>query len=433
MKAALVACSLGINATLLTLVAVRPDITPAPLRDFLRRTFAAPEAPAPTPQKPKPRAKLWLHVYQENPAAFIARLRAAGFPASAIRALVTLEVSARYDERIRALEDPDPTAPFWRMKSPSYSVGTEQFEAIGQLRRDRARATRMLFADEFFNADSETTEDQRRQFGSLARAKADALQRIEDDYSEMNSMARAASGGVVLPQDREKLDLLAREKAADIAAILTPEELADYTLRSSPITRLLRTRWGEFDPTEAEFLAVFEAQKRLTERLGSNTFSQVEQSARDEAQTAYLWELHAAFGQERYAEFVWKTSAEYQQLSRITERNNLPSDTPQQLFGIREAITRESNRIYDDRAASVEAKRAALQQLAQVGRTRITMALGPTAAPSYLKIADRWLGYVESGAAVAFTKPETVTIATEHGTYSYTGLPNIRWLPRPGR
>lgn len=436
MKAALVACSFGINATLLGLLAVRPEIAPAPLGDFLRRTFAvapATETTPPVPRKPKPRAKLWAQVYHDDPAMFIVRLRAAGFPANAIRELVALELGVRYDERIRALENPDPNTPFWLMKPPAWAVGNGTFEAIGQLRRDRARAMRGLFTYAFFNGDDEITEDQRRQFGNLSRTKTDALQRIEDDYAEMNSMIRAAAGGIVLPQDREKLDLLLREKAADLAAMLTPEELADYTLRSSPITRMLRTRWGEFDPTEEEFLAVYQAQKNLNDRLGSNTFSEIEQRARDEAQAAYLWELHAAFGQERYSEFVWKTSAEYQQLSRIAERNNLPADTPQQLFGIREAIARESNRIYDDRTADVEAKRAALKQLAQVGRTQITTALGPNAAPSYMKIADRWLGYIEGGAAVAFTKPETVTVATEHNTWSYTGLPNIRWLPRPGR
>lgn len=436
MKAALVAFSLALNAALLVLLAVRPEIAPAPLRDFLRRTFTAAPArearPPPATRRPPPRVKLWTRVYHEDPATFLARLRAAGFPATAIRGLVTAESNARYDARIRALENPDPDTPFWLMKPPAYSWGNEKFEAVNQLRRDRARATRELFADDFFASD-DVTEEQRRQFGSLSSSKIDALQRIEDDYTEMNSAVRAASGGIMLPEDRRKLDLLSREKAADVAAALTSEELADYSLRSSPITRMLRTRWGEFDPSEAEFRVVFQAQKNLNERLGSNTFYTIEQRERDEAQAAYLWELSNAFGAARYSEFVWQTSAEYQQISRITERNNLPAGTPMQLFAIRDAIARESNRIFDERSVDVETKRAALKQLAQLGRVQISTLLGPTAGPSYLKVADRWLGYIENGAAVAFVKPDTVTVATEHGTHGYQGLPNLRRLPPPGR
>lgn len=433
MKTALVAVSLGINAALLGLLAARPEIAPTPVRDFIRGITKGPatkDVARPTPPRPKPRAKLWQSVYSENPATLVARLRAAGFPADVIRELVALEIGGRYDARLRELEDPEPNTPFWLMKARMFGWNDKKFEAINQLRQERARVLRELFADPFF-AGGEATSEQRRMFGNLSRVKADALQRIEEDYTEMNAAIRTAAGGMVLAEDRQKLDFLAKEKAADIAATLTPEEFADYSLRSSPITRALRARWGEFDPTEGEFLAVFQAQKNLNERLGSNTFSSVEQAERDKAQAAYLWELNDAFGPARYAEFVWKTSAEFQQISRIAERNNLPADTPNRMLAIREAIARESNRIYDAPSLDVEAKRTALKQLAEVGRTQITVALGPAAAPSYLKVADRWLGYVAQGAAVAFTKPDTVMIATENGTHSYTGLPNIRFLPQP--
>src|SRR5258707_692709 len=98
---------------------------------------------------------------------------------------------------------------------------------------------RDLLNDPFFATD-DVSATQRRQFGNLSRQKVDSVQRIEDDYSEMTSAIRAAMAGITLPEDRDKLALLAREKHADLAAVLTPGELADYELRSSPITSLLR-------------------------------------------------------------------------------------------------------------------------------------------------------------------------------------------------
>jgi len=71
------------------------------------------------------------------------------------------------------------------------------------------------------------------------------------------------------------------------------------------------------------------------------------------------------------------------------------------VFGLRDGVAQDSNRIYGDPALTLDQKRAALQALALQTRTQILAALGPTAGPAYVQTA-RWLTLVERGSAVTF-------------------------------
>lgn len=379
---------------------------------------------------PPERSKVWAVVHHEDSAAFVARLRAAGFPPGVIRGLVTARVNRRYDSQIRDLRDPDAATPFWKLKDGFYGEAHQRMEQTRELMQERARVARDLFADGFF-ANDEVSADQRRQFGRLSRSKIDILQRIEDDYSQMNSAVRAATGGINLPEDRAKLELLAREKLADLAAALTPEELADYRRRTSPITALLRDRSGGFEASEAEFHALFRVQENLNARISPGNFSLMDQGTRRVIHDQYLVELHTALGPARFADYVRESSDEFQQIVRLVERSNLPRELPVQVYDLRESIAIRSNQIFDDRTLDVQAKRDALQRLAQAGRQQILQVLGGIAGPSYLKITERWLPYLERGAAVSFARAQTLTFVTDSNRHSFGASPDFRFLPTP--
>ena len=219
LPALLLTGSLAVNLALFCALAWRPALAPPAFRDFFTRNFHAAVEPAnvtPVNLRPPPPAekpKLWTAFTSDDLATLVARLRAAGFPPEIIREIVQAQVNARYDARIRALQDPDPNTPFWKLPSSMVAFGatSKTREEINQLQRERSKLVRDLLRDDFF-ATSDVNAAQRRQFGNLPRNKLDAAQRIEDDYAEMTSAIRAAMKGVTLPEDREKLALLEREK-----------------------------------------------------------------------------------------------------------------------------------------------------------------------------------------------------------------------------
>ncbi len=439
----LLTSSLAANAALFGALAWRPALAPPAFRDFFARNFHVADAALATPSSPvveraPPARPLWTLLQTDDLRTLVARLRAAGFPPAVIREILRTQVNARYNSRLTALMEPDPKVPYWRVGSSFYGVDAKRNEEINQLQRDRAKALRDLLTDDFF-ATGDVTAAQRRQFGDLPRQKIDALQRIEDDYTEMMSQVRAGMNGITLPEDKAKLALLIREKQTDLAAVLTPAELADYTMRTSPITNLLRTRLDTFDPSAGEFQAIFQTQQALNDKLSVGTsggnVSAGDFQQRQAAQAEVEAQLKTALGDARYAEYSRAVSSEFQQLSRLAQRDNLPAAAAVQAYTARDQVTVESNRIFDDNTLSVDQKLAALQSLAQNTRAQLLATLGPTSGPAYVKIADQWLTNVERGSAVSFNSGGggITTMTTNNGVTSMVSLggsyPSFRRLP----
>lgn len=445
----LLAGSLLGNAALVGALIVQPSRLPAPLRDlFSADTPRAAASPPVTPSsalssQPASRGSqlstlnsqlpLWPALASDDLRTLVARLRAAGFPAHVIRSVIERRLSDLYTPRLRALEQADPNTPFWKIPSPYYSAGDKRLEDINLLYRERTKLSRELLRDHAL-ADDDITAAQRRQFGPLSPAKVDQLQRIEDDYAEMQSALRAATQGIMLPEDREKFALLAREKSADLAAILTPEELADYELRTSATTRFLRGRLTAFDPSEGEFRAIYAAQQAVNARFvgGPVEAQTMDRTARDAVADAYNAQLLAGLGAARYAEFLRSSDQSFQQLTRLAQQNSIPAPTAQLAYELRDTASRESNRILDDTTLSRDQQVAALKALAQTSRQQINALLGPKVGATYATVSGQWLGALDRGVAFS-TRGAPLTIISEGSTMSYSGSISYRSPGTPTR
>jgi hypothetical protein len=408
-RSILLAASILLNGAGAVAFVIRPETAPSAVREFLGRHFGRETAkpvppPKPAAQPPAP-TPLWHKLDAGGDlSTLVARLRRAGFPADIIRAMIEAEISARYDGRISALFEPDAGAPFWKAGPSFFTDGDKRMVQMNQLKQERDKLMRELLADPFF-ANDILTAIQRRQYGNLPGQKIDLLRRIEDDYAEMGTAIRSATHGIMLPEDREKLDLLARERRADLARVLSPEELADYDLRTSPLTSMIARQLSGFDASEAEFRAIFQAQQAFSYRLGPNaTGSSANFQDRRAAAQQLHTQLQASLGETRYADYMRETDPNYQQLVELSQREKLPSDAALRAYRLRDTVALESGRIADNASLNIEQKRAALQALAEGTRQQILGLLGPTAGSAYVKIIDgRWLNLVQQGNAVSFS------------------------------
>lgn len=443
MKALFLAASVAINIVLLAAFALQPSLAPALLRGFIGRHLgtaaAAPAAtanpsPAAAPRVDATSPKLWSTLSADDLPALIARLRAAGFPAALIRDVVNGLVNARYNARTRVLQAPDPSVPFWKRPATAFGAVDPRQEQVLALQRERTRMLRDLFKDPFF-ASATPAAAPTGVYAGLTVAQRESLERIEEDYAEMISGVRAQTGGVVLPADRAQLDLLNREKRADLAAILSPAELEEYEMRRSSTTSMLRSRLTTFDATEAEFRAIYQAQLAVNAKFPDMILSvsslNLTQAQRESAAQAFGDQLRVSLGEARYADYLAATNSDYQLLKRTVEQEKLPASTTQQVHDLRSALEREANRIADDPALNPDQKRAALQQLAQNTRQQITSALGPTASAAYLRSAGSVLDNVERGMVPTSSNLPALTIVTDNGSIGFGSGPSYRAIPNP--
>jgi hypothetical protein len=401
-----------LNSGLIAAFVLRPSLAPAGLRKHLPdRT----PPPALQPMNPATMGSAkaaeaddagWASLHSSDLATLVQRLREAGFPPVMVRAIVDAEVERQFSPRINELRRSVTETPYWKQDPGYYTGSAKLFESINQIYRERSRVLRDLLGNEGYGvAGVDPTAAQRRQYGNLSPAKIDLVRRIADDYAEMTGEIRSAMRGVTLPEDREKLALLEREKRADLAAILTPEELADYEMRTSPVTSRLRTALSIMDAGEAEFRAIYKAYEPFKDVLfptssGGMTFygSDLMEKRREATQQIHA-QLEAELGADRFGHYQRSTDSDFQQLYRLGQRDNVAYETVVQAYDARAPIAEASIKIVEDRNLSSDAKRAALKELAEKARTTLLSTLGPTTGPAYVGNA-RWLTYLDQGRGI---------------------------------
>jgi hypothetical protein len=161
------------------------------------------------------------------------------------------------------------------------------------------------------------------------------------------------------------------------------------------------------DATEAEFRALYQIHLPYADVLfpgfGGSSLTTLEMLLkRRELQDTLLAQASAALGESRAREFFRAGITEYQQLTRLAQRDNLPPDTAALVFDVRDQVASESKRIYENRALNTEEKRAALQALAQTTSNQLLVTLGSNAGQQYLKSAT-WLPVIANGAMITFS------------------------------
>lgn len=415
----LLAGSLAANAACAVVLALRPALAPSAVRDFFHLHDAAGDArlavetrrrddqaaKARAAAEAASRGLLWSALDSADLNTLVAHLRAAGFSPVQVRAIVSARVDARFDARRREITGAASATPYWKAEVSGMNSNPKVYEALNQVYRDRTRTLReVLGADFFADALGDATAEERRQFGDLPKAKIDQIQRIVDDYAEMTSQLRAGMQGITLPEDREKLALLEREKRADLAAILSPEELLGYEMRTSTIGSRLRPILGIMDATEEEFRTIFAIQQSLADRLyppGGSRGAEMSRQ-RQAAEQESSQRIAAALGPSRAADYARASDYEYQAIYRLAQQENLPADAASRAYDLRAATAAESRRIAESTTLDPAAKLAALQALAQSTKVGLIGALGTTAGDAYAKSAD-WLKLIANGGSIGIS------------------------------
>ena len=268
-------------------------------------------------------ADAWALVKSGDPAS-PTRLREFGFPDFAIRALARAELDARYAERENALR----VAPagYWQRDYAQW--GTRRIKdqsAYLDLRREKEAELKRLLGSAY--------QPDNKQSNAYARflpaEKAEELRLLEEDYQSM-SADRSVTTRLRLPEDAGRQRYLREQRRADIEALLTPEELAAYDMRTSPTANFLRYNLAGFDASEEEFKTLYALSRPLESLvLGAmigESSSAENGKARRELEATIDAEIKATLGDQRYAEYKRSQDYDYRTLLGLTRRLDLPAD-----------------------------------------------------------------------------------------------------------
>ena len=297
---------------------------------------------------------------------------------------------------------------WWRNRS---ATRTREEELLA--RRDLSAALIAAFGDDLGIGGVENVP-----LAFLSPEKRAALRNLTQDYDEM--MAKfGAGGGVQLASDREKLKLLRAERDRDLAALLTPAELADYELRTSPSAATVRSRYGDAIESEDDFKKLFALQKTFDEKFPVDALTgrvtPETMRARSDAQRQMQDDIRAALGDESYAALRRASDPELRTLDSLVSRLNLPAATTDRVAASRESYAAESQRINTDTSLSMPQRQAQLRDLGAKAKTDLATTLGSEAADAFVPRAS-WVGLLQNGLAFS-----TAPTANSPGGLSLAG------------
>ncbi len=357
--------------------------TPAPARSV------PPEASSPARPPAAPRTEADFRRLRTE-------LEALGLAPGIVRTVIAMLLNQAFQQRIAALQGQPGPDEYWR--NPSARAAAAAAAGMRELSREQRRLFRELVGSEL---DLDETAS-RRQFGGLPADKVAGLKRILADYADLEEQTFADQGGPGTSH-RARLELLAREKRADIERLLSPEELLTYDLRNSTAAHQLRGRLGQFEATEAEFRALYPAFKAVLDASGNDQPGRAVaemRSLREERERQLDAQLRHGLGEERYRAWQEANDTALQQTRALTARLNLPPQVAHDVIAVQKEFTPQLAAVDRDRDLSPNQRDARASALGLAARERLIQLLGPDGFEAYKRQGGGWLG-----AALSRTAP----------------------------
>jgi hypothetical protein len=379
------AASLAVNAALVGAFVMGVSGDPAASPGPSAAASAAPvRARAAVPAGVDP--ELWNKLPAGDWPALMASLHAKGFPPSVIRAIVAAQVSESFRDRRKALGSAIDNIPFWKNPIPD----PQTLAAQRALSREEQKILKNLFGPDLNADDPISAIDDERRLGGVPPEKRDQVRQILQEFNDQRNdiYDRARGGGTtisLLPDDQARLRQLDNLQHAELAKVLTPQELEDYDIRSSNTANSLRNQLTAFNATEGEFRALFRLQSAFDAQWGQMyaTPSQDEMRARSAAQGELNKQIEAALGPQRYADYQRSTDYSYRQATTLVARLELPHETADQLYAVRKDI--------EDRMRTAPMPPAQRAALAEEATAKVSALLGPRGFEAYKQNGGQWL------------------------------------------
>ncbi len=395
--------SLAANVALLGVIAAGSfTAKPEPARTVTIATKASTPQPATAAA-----SEAWTELSATDLAAERDRLQSEGFPPAMIRAILAAQIREQFAARRKAIDAAAANQPYWKNPIPD-----PQTQALSRaLAKEEQKALKELLGPDPVNSYAARL---RREFPELPAEKVDSIAAIRERYDELRQEIYGTGfrGGSTSPVERDKINSLEKAMQGEFATVLSPEELENYNLRTSSTANSLRYTLSNFDPTEAEFRALYRLQSAFDDqhRFVGGSMSQEQQRARSDAQKKLNDAIAASLGTARYADYQRTSDYNFRQTSQLVSRLNLPPETATTLYAVQKDIEDRRNAIYRDTTPETRSQMTQkVTALAEEATARINTILGgnKTATDAYKQYGGQWLNGMIPRPAVTTPAPTT--------------------------
>ena len=343
----------------------------------------------------------WSQLESTEYKEYIARLRAFGVPEKIIRDIIIADVAKLYRPRFAALRPPQkPKNPnFWETRNRNYypdrDMTKEQREQTAALRKEQTELIKELLGTDVYEAiakESGYPDWTERMYGPLPKEVRDKIGEMQQRFQEAQSEIYAKADGYIDQDTQADLAAVRKKFRAELATVLTPEQLEDYELRSSETAQRMRWELAAFEPDEKEFRAIHafkQAQEELTAARNSDDYNPTPEERKELSKKQK--ELEAALaetlGTNRASEYKLMDQYEYRNLLEA----GVSKESVLQIPNIKAEVEKATAKVRADKTLSEEQRRAALVAIKAETDQTLKELLGERRAKSYQSQGGWWL------------------------------------------
>lgn len=386
--------SVLLNVVLAALLVVRNK--PAP--DLTTGTHATPitntSAPAVTQTQNEPAASGgiaparfdWRMVESDDYRKYIANLRAIGCPEETIRDIIVADVNKLFESRRKELNAGGKKFEYWKTGNPFATlIDADKLERQQKLAQEKREVLKELLGA--------APEEKPDLFAGMnpfeamldflpAEKQSKVMQLIQDWQVKM---MKKMKGGPPDAVDTKEMLNAQKEMEAELATILSPQEMEDYQLRLSPTASTLRMQLAGFDPSEQEFRDIFKLAKAYDDQFKPMARS-TDKTEREQAETARKEmeaQIKTLLGDARYAEYKRAQDWTYKGIAKVAERNGLAKDAAVKVYDMKNIAEEQAQKVRGDKSLNKEQRHAALRGIRAETENSIRTVFGDKAFASY--------------------------------------------------
>ncbi|MCI0744987.1 MAG: hypothetical protein L0Y58_06235 [Verrucomicrobia subdivision 3 bacterium] len=358
-------------------------------------TVASPAATRPVPKVadsktltvtiPAGTAFDWRIVESEDYKKYIANLRAIGCPEETIRDIIIADVNKLFEARKKEIGGSSTNRfQYWRGGNFFTDLfNEEKLAKYKELAKEKQALLKELLGIEVAEKPDplggmnpyETLLD------FLPADKHSGLMDLEQKYA-----AKLMKSMKDLTRNPSLAREIQREKEAEMAKLLSPQEKEEYDLRMSQTAMIMRMQMGDFEMTENEFRDAFKLRKAFDDEfsvMGVPSNTQGDRDRRAAAQKELDVNLKAVLGEDRFREYRYDQELASSSLNDIAKEHNVPKQQAYKVFELKSVAQEQANAVRKDQSLTPEQRQAALDAIQTETRNAVNSVLGSTAGDAY--------------------------------------------------
>lgn len=344
----------------------------------------------------------WSQLEAADYKEYIARLRAFDVPEKVVRDIIIADVTKLFRPRFAALRPPKKpkSDKFWENRNWGYNGGREQptkeqREQTRALRKEQTDLIKELLGTGVYEEmakDSGYPDYTERMYGPLSKEDREKISTMQEKFQEEQSAFYAKVDGYIDQDSQAELTAIRKKFRAELATVLTPEQLEDYELRSSETSQRMKWELSSFDPDEKEFRAIHGHKQALEEldaaRNNEDTpLTPEEQKELQKKRKALEASLAETLGTNRAAEYKLMDQYEYRNLLDA----GVPKEAVFKIPDIKKEAEAAASKLRKDKTLTDEQRNAALNEIKNETTKVLTDLLGSRRANHYQQSGGYWL------------------------------------------